>query len=164
MPNFDSASVKLFSDSAMPFQNEYSPPLEKEPPGALRNARERLKGIHSIEAWAVDRTNQQALYCSGRGHDIDSRDEEYWCFLDGETYYRFVTRLISQTRITKGPPEVISITRDIMSFWSGEQYAGMPDARTMQSIKEAFRVYGGYCMASRDIQCTHILLWNGEPV
>lgn len=153
-----------YRNKTMAFKNEYVLPLEEENSEFIKMAREKLKkGGGSTDAWTVDRDNNRVLSCSGRGHDIDSQGEEYWQFLDGDKRYSFTTMMVNDSLISQGPPQIISITRDIITFWGQEPYAGLPDDKTIQYVRDAFLVYGAYCMAYSNIQCQHNLLWNGGP-
>ena len=149
----------------MAFKNEYIPPLEQETSEFLKKARETLRtGHYQNDAWTVDRESNRVLKRTGKGHEIDDRDEEYWEFIDGSNRYSFTTKNVNYSRVSEGPPERTKMTRDILHFWSGDLYSGFPDERTIQFIKEAFRVYGAYCIASKDEECQHTLLLNGEAV
>ena len=149
----------------MVFKNEHIPPLEQETSEFLKKARETLRtGHYKTDAWTVDRESNRVLKRTGNGHEIDDYDEEYWEFLDGNDRYSFTTRNANYSRVSEGPPERTTMTRDILHFWSGKLYSGLPDERTIQLIKEAFRVHGAYCMASKNEECQHTLLWNGEVV
>jgi len=146
----------------MAFKNEYVPPLEQETSEFLRKARETLRtGHNKNDAWTVDRENNRVLTCTGRGHEIDDHGEEYWDFLDGNDRYSFTTKKLNRKVIAADPVKKIALTRDILHFWSGELYSGLPDEQALQYIKEAFQVYGAYCMASKNEECQHTLLWNG---
>lgn len=149
----------------MAFKNEYVLPLEQETSEFLKKAREILRTGHKKnDAWTVNRGSNSVLFYSGCGHEIDDHDEEYWQFLDGERRYSFTTKKFDRKVIAAGPPKKIALTRDILHFWSGELYSGLPDNQTLQYIKEAFQVHGAYCMASKDEECQHTLLWNGVAV
>ncbi|MEW5756027.1 MAG: hypothetical protein AB1810_06955 [Pseudomonadota bacterium] len=149
---------------AMTFKNEYIPPLEQETSEFLKNARQILRTGHKKDdAWTVDRENNRVLICSGRGRE-ESYDEEYWQYLDESGRYSFTTEKVHRSLVSEGPPKTVAVTRDILHFRGGEAFKGLPDAETMQHIKEAFHVYGAYCMASRNEVCQHTLLLRGEAV
>ena len=149
----------------MAFKNEYIPPLEQETSEFFRRAREILRTGHKKnDAWTVDRENNQVLFYSGCGHEIDDHDEEYWRYLDDNDRYSFSTKKIDRKVLAAGPPKKIAMTRDILYFMGGDLYKGIPDALVIQRIKEAFQMYGAYCMASSEDECQHTLLWHGEAV
>lgn len=149
----------------MAFKNEYVPPLEQETSEYLSRAREMLrKGHLKNDAWTVDRENDRVLARTGRGHEIDDQNQEYWEYLDGDDRYSFVTSETSRSLIAKGPPMEIALSRDIQMFWGHAPYKGLPDSTVIQRIKEAFQVYGAHCMASQGEKCVHTLLWNGKTV
>jgi len=149
----------------MAFINEYIPPLEQETSEFFRRAREILRTGHKKnDAWTVDRENNRVLDRSGKGHEIDDHDEEYWEYLDGDECYGFTTKQLNYSLISDGLPIKIAVTRDILYFKGGDLYKGIPDALVIQRIKEAFQMYGAYCMASREDKCQHTLLWYGEAV
>lgn len=52
--------------------------------------------------------------------------------------------------------------RDIQYFWGEAPYKGLPDAKTLARIKEAFDAHGAFCMASKDDVCQHTLLFRGK--
>lgn len=149
----------------MAFKNEYVPPLEQEASEFFKKAREILrKGYLKNDAWTVDRENDRVLCRTGRGHEIDDRDEEYWSYLDKNDRYAFTTRSVTYSRVSEGPPERTAMTRDVLYFMSGEPHKGLPDVQVIQRIKEAFETYGAYGMASQDEECQHTLLWQGKAV
>jgi hypothetical protein len=149
----------------MAFKNEYVPPLEQETSEFLKKAREILRTGHKKnDAWTVDRESDRVLFYSGCGHEIDDHDEEYWQYLDADDRYSFTTKRIDRKVIAAGPPKKIALIRDILSFRGGDLYKGLPDAKTLKRIKEAFDVHGAYCMASKDEECLHTLLFRGEAV
>lgn len=146
----------------MAFKNEYVPPLEQETSEFFKKAREILRtGHNKNDAWTVDRENNRVLGCTGRGHEIDDRDEEYWEYLDVNGRYSFTTKKFDRKVIAAGPPKKIALTRDIVHFWSGDLHSGLPDKQIFRNIKEAFQAHGAYCMASQEDECQHTLLWNG---
>lgn len=148
----------------MAFKNEYIP-LEQETSEFFKKARETLRTGHKKnDAWTVDRESDRVLFFSGCGHEIDDHDEEYWQYLDANDRYSFTTKKSNRKVIAAGPPKKIALTRDILYFWSGELYSGLPDEQALQRIKEAFQAYGAYCMSSKDEECQHTLLWNGRVV
>lgn len=146
----------------MAFKNEYIPPVDQETSQFLKDARKTLRTGHKKDDdWTVDRENNRVLCLTGRGHDIDTYDEEYWGYIDERKYYSFSTKKINRQLISKENPRKISLTRNIIHFWSGEPYCGLPDKQTFMQIKEAFQAYGEFCMESQDEECHHNLLWNG---
>jgi hypothetical protein len=149
----------------MAFKNEYVPPLEQETSEFLKKAREILRTGHKKnDAWTVDRENNRVLKRTGRGHEVDDNDEEYWTFLDGEDRYSFTTKELNYSIVSEGPPDKVAMTRDIEKFRGGDPYKGLPDAKTLTLIKEAFDAHGAFCMASKDDVCQHTLLFRGEAV
>lgn len=149
----------------MAFKNEYVPPLEQETSEFLKKAREMLRTGHKKnDAWTVDRENNRVLKRTGRGHEIDDREEEYWTFLDGEDRYSFTTKELNYSLVSEGTPNKIAMTRDILCFRDGAIYKGLPDTRTLKHIKEAFDEHGAYCMASKNDECQHTLLFHGKVV
>jgi len=149
----------------MAFKNEYVPPLEQETSEFLKRAREILRTGHKKnDAWTVDREKNQVLFYRGGGHEIDDHDQEYWSFLNGDDRYSFTTRQNCYTFVSDGPPERWEMTRDIQSFRGGDLYKGLPDAKTLKRIKEAFDAHGAFCMASKNDECQHTLLFRGEAV
>lgn len=149
----------------MAFKNEYIPPVQQETSEFLKKARETLRTGHKKnDAWTVDRENDRVLFYSGCGHEIDDHDEEYWQYLDANDRYSFTTKRVERKVIAAGPPKIIALTRDILHFWGGELYSGLPGEQTLQHIREAFQVYGAYCMSSMDEECQHTLLGSGEVV
>ena len=148
----------------MAFENEYIPPLELETSEYFKKAREILRtGHYKNDAWTVDRSNNRVLDCTGRGHEIDDHDQEYWEYLDGDDRYCFTTKMLKYSLVSEGPPRLIAITRDIIYFWGGALYTGVPDDVIISRIKIALDVHGGHCMASCDEVFQHTLLWNGKP-
>lgn len=149
----------------MAFKNEYVPPLEQETSEFFRRARETLRTGHKRDDdWTVDRENNRVLFRSGSGHEIDNYEEEYWRFLDGEDRYSFTTKTINRKVVDAGPPRKIALTRDILLFLGHPPFKGLPDDLVIQEIKSAFREYGANCMASKETEFLHTLLWNGEEV
>ena len=149
----------------MAFKNEYVPPLEQETSEFFRKAREVLRtGHYKTDAWTVDRENDRVLKRTGKGHEIDDHDQEYWRFLDGDDRYSFTTRQLSCTLLSEGSHEHWEMTRDIEKFSGGGSYKGLPDANTLKCIKEAFDAHGAFCMASKNDVCQHTLLFRGEAV
>ncbi|MEW5756028.1 MAG: hypothetical protein AB1810_06960 [Pseudomonadota bacterium] len=149
---------------AMTFKNEYIPPLEQETSEFLKKARQILRTGHKKnDAWTVDRENNRVLIRSGRGRE-EGYGEEYWQYLDESGRYSFTTMEQHYSLISEGPPKKVAMIRDISSFRGGEAFKGLPDAETMQRIKEAFDVHGAFCMASKDDECQHTLLLRGEAV
>ena len=146
----------------MAFKNEYVPALDEEISGFLKKARETLRlGYRKNDAWTVDRENDRVLKRTGKGHEIDDYKEEYWTFLDGRDRYSFTTEELNSARVSDGPPIKIAMTRDILYFHGGNLDKGIPNEQTLQYIKEAFQVHGGYCMASCEKEYQHTLLCNG---
>ncbi len=146
----------------MPFTNEYILPIEQETSSFLKYARNVLRtGEKKDDAWTVNREKNRVLCRTGRGHEIDTHDEEYWGYIDNQKYYSFSTKKINRQLISRENPRKISLTRNIIHFWSGEPYCGLPDEQTLMQIKEAFQVHGEFCMESQDEECHHNLLWNG---
>jgi hypothetical protein len=149
----------------MAFKNEYVPPLEQETSEFFKRARETLHiGYNKNDAWTVDRESKRVLSRTGCGHEIDDRDEEYWEYLDGDDCYGFTTKELNYSLIEEGPPKKIAITRDILYFKGGAAYKGIPEAKIIQRIKDAFQVHGGACMASQNKVFEHTLLWSGVVV
>ncbi len=149
----------------MAFKNEYVPPLEQETSEFLKKARETLRtGHYKTDDWTVDRENNRVLFYSGCGHEIDDHDEEYWNYLDGDDRYAFTTKKLNYSLISEGPPRKFAVIRDILHFRGGNPYKGVPTDLVIQRIKEAFRVCGGGCMASKHYIYEHTLLWNGETI
>ncbi|MEW5756029.1 MAG: hypothetical protein AB1810_06965 [Pseudomonadota bacterium] len=151
---------------AMTFKNEYIPPLEQETSEFLKKARQILRpGNKKLDSWTVDRENSRVLTCSGRGRE-EGYGEEYWQYLDESGRYSFTTKKVHHSLISEGPPRKVAITRDILSFRGGEAFKGLPDAETMQRIKEAFQVYGrnGIVSQEKNVVCLHTLLLRGEAL
>lgn len=149
----------------MAFENEYISPLELEDADFFKRARETLRtGHHRTDAWTVDRTNNRVLFRTGCGHDIDTHSEEYWEYLDGDLRYSFTTQKLQRCVVSQGPPKVVTMTRDIVHFWGGKSYSGLPSMEIAQRIKAAFDVHGAYCMVSRGERVQHNLLWQGEAI
>lgn len=144
----------------MSFKNEYVPPLEQETSEFFRKARELLRtGHYKNDAWTVDRANNRVLKRTGRGHEIDDRDQEYWEYLEGDSRYAFTTKEVVYRLVSDGPPKKIAVTRDILYFMGGKLSEGTPDQQVIKRIEEAFQVHGGHCMASQEEECQHTLLW-----
>lgn len=149
----------------MAFKNEYVPTLEQETSEFLKKARETLRtGYNKNDAWTVDRENNRVLCCIGRGHEVNDRDEEYWEYLDGNDRYRFTSKKFNRKVLVVGPPKRITLTRNIVHFWSSHLYSGLPDEQALQYIKEAFQEYAAYCMASEDDECLHTMLLCGKDI
>ena len=122
----------------MVFKNEYIPPMNEEASEFFRKARETLRtGFSKYDAWTVDRERDMALVHRGGGHSPESKDEDYWSFVDRKGYYLCDTTLLSKTQSS---PEEIAITQSI-SFQSGGNLSD-PDAETVTCIKDALRERG----------------------
>lgn len=119
----------------MAFKNEYVLPLEQETSEFFRKARETLRtGYSKFDTWTVDRERGMVLFRRGGGHSMESKDEDYWSFIDGKGYYLCDTTLLSKT---VSLPDEIETTRSI-GFQRGEKISD-PNAETVAHIKEALR-------------------------
>ena len=137
----------------MAFVNEYIPPIEQETSEFLKKARETLRtGASKFDRWTVDRDSDRVLFRRGGGHDIDSCNEDYWSFLDGDSEYSVDTELLSSTEISPG---TIAITRSI--GFRGEAIAS-PDAECIARIKDALREYKDWGVISDYQHCQLTLI------
>jgi hypothetical protein len=93
-------------------------------------------GFSKYDAWTVDREQEMVLFRRGGGHSMESKDEDYWTFIEGKGYYFCDTTLLSKAEVSS---EEIAITRSI-GFQTGEKLND-PDAETVGCIKEALQEY-----------------------
>lgn len=145
----------------MTFKNEYIPPLEQETSEFLKKAREILHtGYSKHDKWTVDREREMGLVRQGRGHSLDSANEDYWGFIDYKGSYSFTTWTLSQSEISS---EEIAITRQI-GFKSREGLS-KPDTETITCIKEALREHKDYGVVSDYQRCQLTLIdGNGKEI
>jgi hypothetical protein len=149
----------------MAFKNEYIQPLDQETSDFFKQARKTLRtGNNRSDSWTVDRETNRVLFCSGRGHERDDSDDEYWDYLDETGHYSFTTTRILIDRLSEGPSEKWVVTRDIKKFWGHSPYKGLPEMKSLKDLKFAFEVYGPFGISSNDDECQHTLLLQGEIV
>ena len=140
----------------MTFLNERVPKLEEEKSDYFRAAREKLRaGFVPSDQWTVDRSRNLALRRTGAGHDIDSKDEEYWMFLDGACAYHFATTLLASREISG---DTVRLERSLQYMPAPGQ--ALPDGSTLQKIKEALTAYGEYGVLVNTQ--TELVLRNGH--
>jgi hypothetical protein len=138
----------------MTFHNEYVPKLEDETSGFLSQARKALNFGHSVyDMWTVDRENDMVLARTGRGHDADSANDEYWRFMDRKGVYAFSTTLLRSSAISDG---VVHIERSI-GFRALEGVDDQPDEASIVQIKHALEEFKDYCVLSKFRECELIL-------
>ena len=145
----------------MAFINEYVPKIEEERSEFFRAVRTKLGlGYVVDDQWTIDRDGEKALIQTGSGHDIDTKDEEYWSFIQGGQQYRFRTTLLTSRRISS---EHLYIERSIR-FLVGMGLAA-PDEAVRRLIKEALSVYIDFGTLSRYKSCELVLTTDdGEVV
>lgn len=138
----------------MTFKSEYVPKLEDEKSELLLHARSKLRLGHlSTDQWTVDRENDMALVRTGRGHEIDDHDEEYWTFLHGDDTYHFDTSLLNSQELSG---KRIHLERTI-SF-RATVGSSQPNDRVLQYIKSALRAYKDYGVISDYESCELVLI------
>ena len=145
----------------MAFKNEYVPPLEQETSEFFRRAQKTLNVTSERRSkWTADRERDMALVREGRGHSLDSANENYWGFIDCKGTYSFTTWLLSESEISS---EEISITRQIgFKAWEG---VSDPDVETIAFIKEALREHKDYGVISDYKRCQLTLIdSNGKEI
>jgi len=129
----------------MAFQNEYLQKLEDEKSAFLRGVRDKLRiGFVMGDQWTVDRNSDAVLVRVGGGHDIDTKDADYWSFMEPDREFRLRTTLVESRELSPG---VLHLKRSIR-FMAGLGFAE-PNADTVQRVKEALAVYKDYGMLSR---------------
>ena len=145
----------------MAFKNEYVPPLEQETSEFFSRAQKILNVMAERRSkWTVDRERDMALVRQGKGHSLDSANEDYWGFIDRKGVYSFTTWILSQSEISS---EEIAITRQI-GFKSGEGLS-KPDTETITYIKEALREHKDYGVISDYLRCQLTLIdGNGQEI
>lgn len=92
---------------------------------------------------------------------MESKDDDYWSFLDVTGYYLCDTTLLSKDEISS---EEIAITRSI-GFQTGERYND-PDVETIAYIKKALQEYKDWGVISdyKHCQLTLIDAINGKDI
>ena len=124
----------------MTFENERVPRIEDETSDYFRLARAKLRaGFVPSDQWTVDRSRNLALRRTGAGHDIESRDEEYWTFLDGARAHHFATTLLASRETPDGS---VHLERSIQFLLAPGE--APPGDSTLRQIKEALMAYGVY--------------------
>ncbi len=133
----------------MTLRNEFVPTLEEERSEFFRIARAKFcLGFVPSDKWTVDRSKDRVLLLAGRGHDIDSKDEEYWRYLDETGEYRFMTKLLESWEISKTR---VHLKRSIR-FNGGFELADPTDI-IIQRIQDALTVCKDYGVISRYESC-----------
>ncbi len=133
----------------MTFANEHIPPLEEETSEFLREARGRLRtGYTPFDRWTVDRQNDMVLFKRGSGRFIESKDVEFWTFIDRKGQYDFETIKRAETEISK---EEIALTR-LIGFQIGKGITE-PDVESLAQVKDALREYKDYGYLSDYLRC-----------
>lgn len=138
----------------MAFKNEYIPPLEQEISEFLKNARETLRtGYSKYDAWTVDRERDMVLFRRGGGHSMESKDEDYWNFIDRKGKYYICTTLLSKSETA---PEELAITRSFHHMTGGGD--SVPHIETLGCIKEALSEYKDWGVISDYKRCQLTLI------
>jgi len=124
----------------MTFQNERVPKLEDERSEYFRGARERLRvGFVPSDQWTVDRESNLVLRRTGAGHEIESKDEEYWTFLHGARAHHFATTLLASRETSDG---AVHVERSIQFMVAPGE--APPGDSTLRKIKDALATFGQY--------------------
>lgn len=124
----------------MTFQNERVPKIEDENSEYFRHARETLRvGFVPSDQWTVDRSRNLALRRTGAGHDAESKDEEYWTFLDGARAHPFATLLLGSREISD---DAVRMERSLQFMLTAGE--ALPEDSALEKIKEALATYGEY--------------------
>jgi hypothetical protein len=139
----------------MAFKNEYVPPLEQETSEFFKKAQKTLNVMAEARSkWTVDREREMVLFCSGRGHSLESAGESYWLAIDHKGTYSFTTERLHKHEVS---PEEIAIAYRLKHFWVGGGES-VPDSSSLASIKEALREYKDWGVISDYKRCQLTLI------
>ncbi len=157
------ASVTISTDGypIMKFHNEYVPKIEDETSDVLKAVCKKLHmGLDSTDKWTVESNREMVLIKTGRGHDIDSQNEEYWSFFEGTSEYRFMTKLLQRREISSKHVYLERSIRFMMGFDFSE-----PNDAVLKRIKDALIAHKDFGVISRFDTCELVLVdANGEVI
>ena len=144
----------------MTFQNEAISQVEDEKSEFFRATRDKMRlGFVSGDQWTVDRSRNMALVRVGAGHDVDSKDEEYWSFLEGGREYRFRTRQLVMRSDSKQALHMKRSIRFLVAAGFSE-----PNDAVNQAIKAALTAYKDFGALSSHDSCELVLTTDDGEV
>ncbi len=155
-----SGITQLVEYEPMSFQNECVPKPEDEQSEFLSGVRIKMRlGFVSDDQWTFDRNRDMVLVRLGSGHEVDTKDEEYWSFFGQGREYRFRTKRLVMRAESK---ETVRMERSIR-FFVMEGFSE-PNDPAVQAIKEALTAFKDFGTLSRYRSCDLVLTTDSGEV